>query len=89
MISFNVDVDEIYDDLTNYEKNELIDLLIEDEQISKNAKLKLANGERENLPIVSLQDEEFSEALDVLYKNRFNLSVEEEEYIKSLAKRYV
>lgn len=87
MPSFDIEVDEFYDDLTSYERNQLIDYLIEDGYISKDA--KLVNGEREVLPIVSVQDEEFSEALNKLYKNRFSLSVEEEEYIKSLAKRYV
>ena len=85
-ISIDIEVDEFYDSLTNYEKNELIDLLIEDDMISKNA--KNINEVVEHLEIKSLQDGEFAEAIDKLYRNRFLLSKEEEEFIHNLAKRF-
>jgi len=84
--SIDIEVDEFYDSLSNYEKNELIDLLIEDDMISKNA--KEINEVVEHLEIKSLQDREFAEAIDKLYRNRFLLSTEEEENIYNLAKRF-
>jgi hypothetical protein len=75
----DLDIEEIYENLSDREVNKLIKLLVEEgEVISTNA------GKNDS---VSFLDEEWKKTLITLMNNRHRLSTEDEEIIKTLANK--
>lgn len=75
----DVDVDDFYDELDVTEKKDLIDRLIEDNYIKDRDVVTKYN---ETSPAGQI----FEEAIDKITANRLQLTLEQEEYIISLAK---
>lgn len=78
-MNIDIDVDDFLEGCSSYEINEVVEWLEANEYI-KNA---ITDNNIDNL-----QDIEFKEALSIIANNRIMLSVEEEELIKSIAKRF-
>jgi hypothetical protein len=79
-IRVDIDLDEVYDDLSSSEKNSLVDWLKEDGYIE---------GPETNdfPPSETYKDDEWVEIIQKLSKNRHQLTLEEEEQIKEISKR--
>ena len=80
----DVDVDEFWSMCSRREKESLIDSLVDDGSVIRTSP-KGSNPE-EHLP--SIPDLEWQESLNVLSQNRNLISVEDEELIKKIAKKY-
>ena len=84
-ISINVDLDEIYDEMSRYDKEEMAEWLL-DEGILENHKnlniRKLVRGNEE-----SFDEEQFRNNLTKLWSNFYQLSSEDEESIKTIANK--
>lgn len=80
----DVDVDEFWSMCSRREKESLIDSLVDDGWVIRTSP-KGSNPE-EHLP--SIPDLEWQESLNVLSQNRNLISVEDEELIKKIAKKY-
>lgn len=80
-ISIDVDIDELLSDLSGRELQELVDELYDDGYIPTQI-----TGNPTYTP-QTLQDEDWAEAIGKLTEGRLRLSVEEEEYIKQIAKK--
>lgn len=79
-VSVDVDLDDIINSMSTTELQDLVDDLYADGYTPT----ELAEEESKK----TLQENEFLIALGVLKKNRYNLSIEEEEYILKLVKRF-
>ena len=78
-ISVDVDLDDVYSELTSSDKRELVELLTDDGYIDE--------------PVISqnsssLQNEEFNEACLKLANSYYQLTQEEEEIIMKIVKKY-
>ena len=80
----DVDVDEFWSMCSRREKESLIDSLVDDGWVIRTSP-KGSNPE-EHLP--SIPDLEWQESLNILSQNRNLISVEDEELIKKIAKKY-
>lgn len=80
MASFyiDIDLDEIYDELSKSEKEELVKWLENDGYFTKE--------ELKNTP--SLIENEFEEIINKLIKNRLLLTNEEDELLRKITKRF-
>jgi hypothetical protein len=79
MPSINIDLQEVYDDLTHREKRELIDWLDDDGYIEPHALT-------DELSPVGLYDEEVKVALRLLLASFYRLSNSDREVILNMAK---
>ena len=84
-ISINVDLDEIYDEMTRYDKEEMAEWLLDDGILENHKNLnirKLVRGNEE-----SFDEEQFRNNLTKLWSNFYQLSSEDEESIKTIANK--
>jgi hypothetical protein len=84
-ISINVDLDEIYDEMSRYDKEEMAEWLIDDGILETHKNLnirKLVRGNEE-----SFDEEQFRNNLTKLWSNFYQLSNEDEEIIKTIANK--
>ena len=84
-ISINVDLDEIYDEMSRYDKEEMAEWLIDDGTLENHKNLnirKLVRGNEE-----SFDEEQFRNNLTKLWSNFYQLSNEDEEIIKTIANK--
>jgi hypothetical protein len=84
-ISINVDLDEIYDEMSRYDKEEMAEWLIDDGILENHKNLnirKLVRGNEE-----SFDEEQFRNNLTKLWSNFYQLSNEDEEIIKTIANK--
>jgi len=80
----DVDVDEFWSMCSRREKESLIDSLVDDGWVIRT--LPKGSNPEDSLP--SIPDLEWQESLNVLSRNRNFISVEDEELIKKIAKKY-
>lgn len=80
-ISVDVNVDAILSELSSREKQEFADELYDDGYIPTQIE------QNPTYTPQTLQDEDWAEAIRKLTEGRLRLSVEEEEYIKQIAKK--
>lgn len=81
----DIDIDEVYRELSRSERNTLIDYLVEDGLV---AKLATTNG-NVSVQSTSYLDEEWHQVIDKLSgNNRLRLSNEDEEAIRKIANKY-
>lgn len=81
----DIDIDEVYRELSRSERNTLIDYLVEDGLV---AKLATTNG-NVSVQSTSYLDEEWNQVIDKLSgNNRLRLSNEDEEAIRKIANKY-
>ena len=81
----DIDIDEVYRELSRSERNTLIDYLVEDGLV---AKLATTNG-NVSVQSTSYLDEEWHQVIDKLSgNNRLRLSNEDEETIRKIANKY-
>ena len=81
----DIDIDEVYRELSRSERNTLIDYLVEDGLV---AKLATTNG-NVSVQSTSYLDEEWQQVIDKLSgNNRLRLSNEDEEAIRKIANKY-
>ena len=78
-VNIDVDLSDIYSDLSDYEKRELADYLIEDGVVSSLAPDPSA---------ISYNEEEFADKCNVLSKAYYRMSNEETKLIEALAAKY-
>ena len=78
-ISVDVDIDDVLWSLSSSEKQELVDDLYEDGYTPKQLEGTMGEDESNN---------EFNNALRKLYGNSWRLTLEQEQYIINLAKRF-
>jgi phage antirepressor YoqD-like protein len=79
---FDLDVEEIYDELSSYEINELIDILVEEGYVIKtksNSKSPDAQNTSEWL---------FTNMIGKIINNRLRLNQEEEELLQKISDRF-
>ena len=84
-ININVDLDEIYDEMTRYDKEEMAEWLLDDGILENHKNLnirKLVRGNEE-----SFDEEQFRNNLTKLWSNFYQLSSEDEESIKTIANK--
>ena len=84
-ISINVDLDEIYDEMSRYDKEEMAEWLLDDGILENHKNLnirKLVRGNEE-----SFDEEQFRNNLTKLWSNFYQLSNEDEEIIKIIANK--
>lgn len=84
-ISINVDLDEIYDEMSRYDKEEMAEWLLDDGILENHKNLnirKLVRGNEE-----SFDEEQFRNNLTKLWSNFYQLSSEDEESIKTIANK--
>ena len=84
-ISINVDLDEIYDEMSRYDKEEMAEWLLDDGILENHKNLnirKLVRGNEE-----SFDEEQFRNNLTKLWSNFYQLSREDEESIKTIANK--
>ena len=84
-ININVDLDEIYDEMTRYDKEEMAEWLLDDGILENHKNLnirKLVRGNEE-----SFDEEQFRNNLTKLWSNFYQLSNEDEEIIKIIANK--
>lgn len=79
-ISVDIDLEDIYDDLSSSEKNSLVDWLKEDGCIEE-------PETNDSPPSETYKDDEWVEIIQKLSKNRHQLTLEEEELIKSISNK--
>lgn len=77
-----IEIEEFVDALSNSEKQELIDYLVDENYITSQNKI---SASKNNL---TLQQQEFENALENLKQNRLRLSNEEESLIIRIANRF-
>lgn len=80
----DIDVDEFWDECSRFEKNELIDLLVDEGLVRRVANIDV-NGEHRG---PNLMEIEWNTMIDKLSLLRQRLSIEEEETIKALVSKY-
>lgn len=81
----DIDIDEVYRELSRSERNTLIDYLVEDGLV---AKLATTNG-NVSVQSTSYLDDEWQQVIDKLSgNNRLRLSNEDEEAIRKIANKY-
>jgi type III secretory pathway lipoprotein EscJ len=78
----DVDVDEMLDACSSREKDELIDLLVEEGLVKR---LVGKNGDSK----LSIMESEFFEKIDMLKNKYYSLSREDEETMNNLFKKYL
>ena len=78
-VNIDVDLSDIYSDLSDYEKRELADYLIEDGVVSSLAPDPSAS---------SYNEEEFADKCNALSKAYYRMSNEETKLIEALAAKY-
>lgn len=83
-IVINVGVDEIYDELSSYDKEELIDLLYEDGSLDNHPHFEMIRTHDRS---ASFDRGQFNKSLGIIGRSYYRLSNEEIEYINNLAKR--
>ena len=84
-ININVDLDEIYDEMSRYDKEEMAEWLLDDGILENHKNLnirKLVRGNEE-----SFDEEQFRNNLTKLWSNFYQLSNEDEEIIKIIANK--
>ena len=81
-INVDIDLEDVYNDLTTYEKNHLVDWLKEDGYIEDPETNEFPSPE-------TYKDDEWVETIQKLAKNRHQLTFEEEELIKEISKRLI
>ena len=84
-ININVDLDEIYDEMSRYDKEEMVEWLLDDGILENHKNLnirKLVRGNEE-----SFDEEQFRNNLTKLWSNFYQLSNEDEEIIKIIANK--
>ena len=81
-IRVDIDLDEVYDDLSSSEKNSLVDWLKEDGYIE-------GPETNDSPPSETYKDGDWVETIQKLAKNRHQLTLEEEELIKSISNKLV
>jgi len=84
-ININVDLDEIYDEMSRYDKEEMAEWLLDDGILENHKNLnirKLVRGNEE-----SFDEEQFRNNLTKLWSNFYQLSSEDEESIKTIANK--
>ena len=84
-INMDIDLDDIMDGLTAYEKQEIVDQLYQDGFYQKEFEKEMkptSSGE------VSLNEQMFREELNKIRTNYLNLTTEEQELIQKIAKRF-
>lgn len=81
----DIDIDEVYSELSRSERNTLIDYLVEDGLVTK---LATTNG-NVSVQSTSYLDDEWQQVIDKLSgSNRLRLSNEDEEAIRKIANKY-
>lgn len=83
-IVINVGVDEIYDELSSYDKEELIELLYEDGSLDYHPHFEMI---RTHDMSASFDQEQFNKSLSIIGRSYYRLSNGQIEYINNLAKR--
>ena len=78
-VNINVDLSEIYSDLSDYDKRELAEYLIEDGVVSSLVP---------NPDTSSYNEEEFADKCNVLSKAYYRMSNEETKLVEALAAKY-
>ena len=84
-ISINVDLDEIYDEMSRYDKEEMAEWLLDDGILENHKNLnirKLVRGNEE-----SFDEEQFRNNLTKLWNSFYQLSNEDIEIIKTIANK--
>jgi hypothetical protein len=84
-INVDVDLDDIYDEMSRYDKEEMAEWLIDDGILENHKNLnirKLVRGNEE-----SFDEEQFRNNLTKLWSNFYQLSNEDEEIIKTIANK--
>ena len=84
-ININVDLDEIYDEMSRYDKEEMAEWLLDDGILENHKNLnirKLVRGNEE-----SFDEEQFRNNLTKLWNNFYQLSNEDIEIIKTIANK--
>lgn len=85
-INVDIDLDEIIDGLSSYEKQELVDDLYNDGFYQKELEKQIEGSyDYDN---VSLNEQLFREQLGRISSNYLNLSAEEQEIIQKISKRF-
>lgn len=85
-INMDIDLDDIIDGLSSYEKQELVDELYVDGYYQKELEKQIyAGSDYDN---VSLNERLFREQLGRITSNYLNLSTEEQEIILKISKRF-
>ena len=79
-INVDIDLDEVYDGLSSSEKNHLVDWLKEDGHIEESETNEFPSSE-------NYKDDDWVETIQKLAKNRHQLTLEEEELIKSISNK--
>ena len=81
-INVDIDLEDVYNDLTTYEKSYLVDWLKEDGYIEELKTNESPSSE-------NYKDDDWVETIQKLAKNRHQLTFEEEELIKEISKRLI
>lgn len=85
-INMNIDLDEIIDGLSSYEKQELVDELYQDGFYQKELEKQIEGFyDYDN---ASLNEQMFREQLDKISSNYLSLTNEEQEIILKISKRF-
>ena len=84
-ININVDLDEIYDEMTRYDKEEMAEWLLDDGILENHKNLNIRKLVRDNEE--SFDEEQFRNNLTKLWSNFYQLSSEDEESIKTIANK--
>ena len=77
-----IEIEEFVDALSNSEKQELIDYLIDENYITSQNKISTSKNN------TTLQQQEFENALENLKQNRLRLSNEEEQLIINISNKF-
>lgn len=77
-----IEIEEFVDALSNSEKQELIDYLVDENYITSQNKISTSKNN------ITLQQQEFENALENLKQNRLRLSNEEEQLIINISNKF-
>jgi len=92
-ISVDVDIDDIINAMGRYDRRVFFESLQEDGYISKSCVItsdgEVKANERVEKRAIAESKDEFNKALQKLFGNGWRLSLEEEQYIIGLAKKFV
>ena len=84
-ININVDLDEIYDEMSRYDKEAMAEWLLDDGILENHKNLNIRELVRGNEE--SFDEEQFRNNLTKLWSNFYQLSSEDEESIKTIANK--
>jgi hypothetical protein len=84
-INVDVDLDDIYDEMSRYDKEEMAEWLIDDGILENHKNLNIRKLVRSNEE--SFDEEQFRNNLTKLWSNFYQLSNEDEEIIKTIANK--